>query len=136
MQIFLSQGLGIGLASGMMYVPSYGVVAQHFPSPHMRALTMGLVASGSSLGGLLHPIMLNNLFHGKVGFANGVRASAGLIAGMQCIAVLLMRTKYPDKAVVKTIAVKDAMKKFSTDVPYILLASAYVFFDMQHSLNV
>lgn len=56
---------------------------------------MALVASGSSTGGILHPIMLNNLFHSKVGFNNGVRASAGLIAGCLILAIALMRPKYP-----------------------------------------
>lgn len=57
--------------------------------------------------------MLNALFHGvssggsgaaagavgglnvKADFARGVRASAGLVGGMQLVAVLLMRTRYP-----------------------------------------
>ena len=58
---------------------------------------MGIAASGASLGALLHPIMLNNLFHGPVGFANGVRASAGMIAGALIMAGLLMRTRLPPR---------------------------------------
>ncbi|KLO08380.1 MFS general substrate transporter [Schizopora paradoxa] len=95
-QILLSQGIAFGIGSGMTYVPSVAVLAQHFPSPHKRALVMTLVASGSSLGGVVHPIMLNNLFHGSTGFANGVRASAGMIGGLLFLVALpLMRTKYP-----------------------------------------
>ena len=62
---------------------------------------MGIAVAGSSLGGLLHPIMLNYLFHGssdtRASFARGVRASAGLVAGLQAIAVALLRTKYPKR---------------------------------------
>ncbi|OAX31084.1 hypothetical protein K503DRAFT_806390 [Rhizopogon vinicolor AM-OR11-026] len=42
---------------------------------HTMVLTF--IASGSSLGSIIHPIMLNNLLNGPVGFANGVCASAG-----------------------------------------------------------
>ena len=62
---------------------------------------MCIAVAGSSFGGLLHPIMLNCLFHGSssphASFVLGVRASGGLILGVQIIAILLLRTKYPDK---------------------------------------
>ena len=59
---------------------------------------MGIVASGSSLGGLVHPIMLNNLFHGSqaIGFGRGVRASAGLVIGVEFLAILLIKTRYAE----------------------------------------
>ncbi|ETW81163.1 MFS monocarboxylate transporter [Heterobasidion irregulare TC 32-1] len=94
-QIFLTLGLGLGLGTGATYVPSLTIIAHHFS--RRRALAMGIAASGASLGALLHPIMLNNLFHGPVGFANGVRASAGLMAGALILAGLLMRTRLPPR---------------------------------------
>jgi MCP family monocarboxylic acid transporter-like MFS transporter 10 len=39
--------------------------------------------------------MLNRLFHGPVGFHTGVRASAGLLAGLLIIALLLMKPRLP-----------------------------------------
>ena len=103
---------------------------------------MGLVASGSSLGGILHPIMLNILFHkgdamDGAGFAGGVRASAGLVAGMQVVAGLLMRARY-DRAgpgrvsekskegEQKTPGLWESVRKFSRDMAYIALVSGYV----------
>ncbi|GLB39004.1 putative major facilitator superfamily protein [Lyophyllum shimeji] len=56
---------------------------------------MGISSSGSALGAAIHPIMLNKLFHGRVGFRNGVRASAGLNLGLLAIALLLMRPRLP-----------------------------------------
>ena len=113
----------MGLGSGLTYVPSVAVLAQHFPSPHRRALVMMLIASGSSLGGLLHPIMLNNLFHGKVGFANGVRASAGMLGGLLLIALPLMRPKYSHGSGRATglIKLSAAVKKFSRDTAYVCI---------------
>lgn len=96
-QVFLAQAIGVGAGSGLSYVPSMALLAQYFRTPHRRALVMSIVASGSSLGGTLHPIMLNILFNGRVGFHNGVRASAGLIGGCLALAICAMhprRSKY------------------------------------------
>jgi hypothetical protein len=56
---------------------------------------MGFVVAGVSMGSILHPIMLNNLINGRLGFANGVRVSAGIIGGLLLIAYLLMHTRLP-----------------------------------------
>ncbi|KAG1748625.1 MFS general substrate transporter [Suillus lakei] len=89
--IFLSQGIGSGVAIGLTNIPSIAVVSHHFQ--RRRAFTMGLVVAGASVGSILHPIMLNNLINGRLGFANGVRVSAGMIGGLLLIAYLLMRTR-------------------------------------------
>ncbi|KAJ7844683.1 MFS general substrate transporter [Mycena leptocephala] len=68
-QIFLAQGLGTGLGSGAMYVPSIAVISHYFRK--RRALAMAIVASGSSLG------------------------PASLVSGLFIIACLLMRPRLP-----------------------------------------
>lgn len=90
-QIFLSQGIGSGVAAGLMHIPSVAVVSHHFK--RRRAFAMGLVVAGSSMGSILNPIMLNNLINVRLGFANGVRVSAGMFGGLLLIANLLMRTR-------------------------------------------
>lgn len=45
----------------------------------------------------MHPIMLNQLFHGRTGFNNGVRASAGFTTGLMVIGILLMKPRLPPK---------------------------------------
>ncbi|KAF8447578.1 MFS general substrate transporter [Boletus edulis BED1] len=97
-QIFLAQGIALGIAQGMLYVPTVAVVSHYFHK--RRTLAMSLVASGSSLGAIVHPVMLNNLFNRGVGFANGVRISAAFVSVLLLIACLLVRTrleppKYP-----------------------------------------
>ncbi|TFY68486.1 hypothetical protein EVG20_g3538 [Dentipellis fragilis] len=68
-QLFLSQGIGMGMGAGMLYVPVMAVQAHHW---HVRRpLAMGIVISGSSLGGVFFPIMLDQLFHGAAGYAWG-----------------------------------------------------------------
>ncbi|KAN0076916.1 Major facilitator superfamily domain containing protein [Tylopilus felleus] len=90
-QIFLAQGICLGLAQGIVYVPSMAVVSHYFS--RRRTLAMSLVAAGSSLGAIIHPIMLNNLFNRGVGFANGVRISAAFLSVLLLIACLLIRTR-------------------------------------------
>ncbi|KAH9858585.1 MFS general substrate transporter [Lenzites betulinus] len=91
-QIILSQGIGAGLGGGMTYIPSVAVLSQYFTK--RRALAMTIVASGSSLGSIIHPIMLNNTLNNpRIGFAIAARANAGLISGLMLIACLLMRTR-------------------------------------------
>ncbi|KAF7354301.1 MFS general substrate transporter [Mycena venus] len=78
-QIFLAQGLGMGIGAGLIYVPSVAIISHYFRT--RRALAMTIVASGSSLGAVAHPLMLNYTFR-SLGFANAVRASAVLVSGL------------------------------------------------------
>jgi hypothetical protein len=105
---------------GMTYVPCLGVIAHHFKE--RRSLAMGIVASGSSVGAIVHPIMLNKLFHSSVGFHNGVRASAGLNLTLLVLAVLLMRTRLPPQKTGNAIPIAS----FFRDVPYAITAFGYV----------
>ncbi|KAJ7839655.1 MFS general substrate transporter [Mycena leptocephala] len=91
-QIFLAQGLGLGIGAGTVFVPSVAVVSHYFQK--RRALAMTIVASGSSLGAVVHPIMLNNTIN-RLGFATTVRASAGFVGGLLLIACLLMHPRLP-----------------------------------------
>jgi MFS family permease len=95
LQLFLAQGLGQGLGAGLIYIPALGITAHHFK--RKRSLAMGIVAAGSSLGGVIHPIMLNQLIYGRVGFAWGVRISAFFNLALLVIANFLMSTRLPPK---------------------------------------
>jgi hypothetical protein len=86
-QNFLSQGVGMGIGMGLMFLPSLTVTSHYFRA--RRSLAMGLVVAGmlklsedlivptnawigSSVGGCLYPVLLNNVFQ-KRGFGTGVR---------------------------------------------------------------
>ncbi|KAJ7164233.1 major facilitator superfamily domain-containing protein [Mycena filopes] len=121
--IFLAQGLGAGIGSGMLYIPSVAVVSHYFQK--RRALAMSIVASGSSLGAVLHPIMLNNTFQ-SLGFANAVRASAGLITGLLLIASLLMRPRLPPAATHPRFW--KSLPRFARDTPYLFAVAGISWF--------
>ena len=116
-QILLTQGIGLGVAQGMLYVPSLAVASHYFCQ--RRTLAMSLVAAGSSLGSVVHPIMLNNLFNRSVGFANGVRISAAFVSVLLLIACLLIRTRLePPKNPTRYLSVG---KGIVHDVPYCMM---------------
>lgn len=88
-QVFLSQAIGMGLGMGLVIVPAVSIPAHYFR--RRRLLAMGFIfagqcypgvtrqpsiycfVTGSSLGGVIFPIMLNRLINGRVGFAWGIR---------------------------------------------------------------
>ena len=120
-QIFLSQGIGAGLGAGMLYVPSMAVLSHYFGRRRSLALTMA--AAGSSLGAIVHPVMLNNTLD-RVGFAVAARANAGLISVMLLTACLLMRTRLGPPE--NLIDLWKAARRFSTDLPFMFASVAYV----------
>ncbi|KZV97751.1 MFS general substrate transporter [Exidia glandulosa HHB12029] len=117
-QVFLSQGLGVGLGLGLIFIPSMSVISHYFA--RRRAFAMGLAFAGSSLGGIIQPIMVNKLLNSKLGFANGVRANTGLIAGMLLIGNLLMRPRPAREIHLAPRAPMD-VKKYVRDGPYMML---------------
>ncbi|KAL0959327.1 hypothetical protein HGRIS_014588 [Hohenbuehelia grisea] len=94
-QVFLSQGIGMGIGMGLVIVPAVSIPAHYFRQK--RSLAMGFVFAGSSLGGVLFPIILNRLINGRAGFAWGVRAAAFLTLGLLVIGNILMRPRLPTK---------------------------------------
>ncbi|EJD00237.1 MFS general substrate transporter [Fomitiporia mediterranea MF3/22] len=87
-QVFLSQGIGVGLGISLLYLPTAAVVSQHFRS--RRSLALGIVSSSASLGGVVFSIMLNKLLHGTIGFAWAVRITSFIILGCSIVGNLLI----------------------------------------------
>ncbi|KAF7291432.1 MFS general substrate transporter [Mycena indigotica] len=124
-QIFLAQGVGVAVGAGVVYVPSVSVVSHYFQ--RRRALALTIVASGSSLGAVIHPILLNNLLKTR-GFAVAVRASAGLVSGMVLIACLLMRSRLPPP--LKSAPLWASVKRLSGDRAFVLATIGMTLFTM------
>ncbi|KAF8557263.1 MFS general substrate transporter [Imleria badia] len=123
-QIFLAQGVGLGIAQGLLYVPTLAVVAHYFHQ--RRTLAMSLATSGSSLGSIVHPIMLNYLFNRSVGFANGVRISAAFVSALLLSACLLIRTRLePPKNPANYLSIG---KGIIHDVPYCIMCAGLLCF--------
>ena len=75
-QILLSQGVVVGLGCGFLFVPSIAVIPYYFST--RKALAQGLAACGSSLGGIIYPILFQNL-QTRIGFPWATRVMAFII---------------------------------------------------------
>ncbi|KAF5376598.1 hypothetical protein D9757_009593 [Collybiopsis confluens] len=92
-QNFLAQGVGMGIGMGILFLPTLSVTAHYFK--RRRGLVMGILLTGSSVGAVVYPIMINHLFSSSVGFAWGVRIVSFLDLAFLIIANLTMKTRLP-----------------------------------------
>jgi len=116
-QIFLTQGVGLGLAGGMIFVPSIAVISLYFKTK--RTLAMTFASAGSAVGAVVHPIIINNLLSSGLGFRAATQVSAGLITFALSIACMLMRPKLPPPN--KRPPIINSIRKLFKDWPYIAL---------------
>ncbi|KAF2205865.1 MFS general substrate transporter [Delitschia confertaspora ATCC 74209] len=75
-QVFLAQGICMGLGAGLLYVPSLALVGIWFSKK--RAMAMGIVMSGIAVGGVVYIIIFDRLTS-NVGFPWTIRVM-GFIA--------------------------------------------------------
>lgn len=87
-QFFLTQGFLLGVGISLMILPAFATIPQYFVA--RRGLALGLTVSGSSLGGVIWPIALRNLFQ-AVGFGWGVRIVAFIMLPLLAIACLTIK---------------------------------------------
>ncbi|KAJ6544706.1 MFS general substrate transporter [Mycena sp. CBHHK59/15] len=114
-QNFLAQGVGMGIGMGIVFLPCLSVSAHYFK--RKRGLAMGIILSGSSVGAVVYPIMINRLFNGRTGFAWGVRAVSFLDLGLLLTANCIMRTRLAPRSKdpnAKPIDMKGILK----DMPF------------------
>ncbi|CEJ93682.1 Putative Monocarboxylate permease homologue, mch4 [[Torrubiella] hemipterigena] len=93
-QALLAQAFCVGIGAGLLFTPTVSLIPTWFSS-HM-SLAIGIASAGSSLGGVIYPIVLYQLID-KVGFPWAVR-SLGFIALATFIlpvAVMKMRIRAP-----------------------------------------
>ncbi|KAJ5678432.1 uncharacterized protein N7477_004065 [Penicillium maclennaniae] len=93
-QLILAQGICVGLAAGCLFVPSVAILPQYFR--RKRGLANGLAASGSSIGGVVYPIIFNQL-QKQIGFAWATRVIGFLCFGTIFISFSIMRIRFPPK---------------------------------------
>ena len=89
-QVMLAQGICLGLGSGALFMPSIAIIPLYFTK--RRALAMGIAASGSSLGGIIYPIVFFQL-QPRIGFPWATRVLGFIVLATQGIVLALMRTR-------------------------------------------
>jgi MFS family permease len=95
--VFLAQGICTGLGEGMTYVPALAVISTHFTTK--RPIAIGVASLGSSVGGVIFPIMFRKL-QPSIGFPWAVRAIAfiNLALALLTLAILFRHRPPPTPA--------------------------------------
>ena len=94
-QFLLAQGACIGIANGLLFVPTMSVVSTYF-DPSRRSLAIGIILCGSATGGMIFPIMLNRFF-GTIGFGWAVRSFGFMALVLLLLAERLLKKRLPPK---------------------------------------
>ncbi|KAK4164652.1 major facilitator superfamily domain-containing protein [Cladorrhinum sp. PSN259] len=84
-QVFLAQGVCMGLGNGCLFCPCIATVSTYFSKK--RALALAIAACGSATGGLVFPSMMRELLP-RVGFSTTMQAIGAVQAvslGVGCV---------------------------------------------------
>jgi MFS family permease len=95
-QFMLVQGVLQGIAMGLLQFPAFGAVSQYFDKK--RAAALGVVVSGSSIGGIIIPILVSKLLNGtSLGFAWSVRIMGFLMLPFMVFACVTVTARLPSR---------------------------------------
>ncbi|OGM50534.1 hypothetical protein ABOM_000884 [Aspergillus bombycis] len=89
-QVLLAQSFCVGIGAGLIFVPSIAILSTYFTT--RLPLVIGIAASGSSIGGVIYPILIHELL-GKVGFAWTIRIAGFVALFGLCISCAVLRVR-------------------------------------------
>lgn len=93
-QIFLSQGLCLGIANGLHFCPAMSLVSTYFV--RKRALVVGIAAMGSCTGGVVFPIIIQQLLP-RIGFPWTIRVCGFIMLLTNILTITCYRTRLPPR---------------------------------------
>lgn len=118
-QVMLAQAFLIGIGNGCVFVPSVAILPQYFST--RKALANGLAASGSSIGGIIYPLVFRQL-QVKHGFPWATRALGFISLATLLFSVCVMKPRIKPKG---CRALWDASA--FRELPYVLFCFAMFF---------
>ncbi|KAI0902870.1 monocarboxylate permease-like protein, mch4 [Ustulina deusta] len=89
-QVLLSQGVCIGIGAGLLFTPTVSLVPTYF-STHV-GLAVGMISSGTSIGGVVYPSILSKLIN-QVGFPWAIRIVGFIALGTFMLPLFVMRIR-------------------------------------------
>lgn len=89
-EVLLAQGFCYGIGAGLIFVPALAIIPTYFSTK--LGLAVGIAASGSSLGGVIYPIVFYNLVD-SIGFAWSVRTIGFIVLGTLLLPVFVMKMR-------------------------------------------
>ncbi|KAK4955109.1 hypothetical protein LTR10_007303 [Elasticomyces elasticus] len=91
-QFLLAQGVCSPIGASMIFYPAMSTLTTWFFKK--RGAAFGIIAAGSSLGGVIFPIMVQRMIV-QVGFGWAMRTSAFLILALMIVANLTVKSRIP-----------------------------------------
>jgi len=118
-QLFLAQGVCMGLGNGCLFCPSLSLLSTYFSKK--RGLALGIGAAGSATGGMIYPAMVQQLLP-RVGFAWTMRSLGFIQLACLILCNIGIKPRLPPR---RTGALVD-WKSFK-ELPYVLFAIGMFF---------
>ncbi|PSK35087.1 Riboflavin transporter MCH5 [Elsinoe australis] len=111
-QCLLAQGFCVGLGGGMLFVPAVAILPTYFKNK--LGLAVGVAASGSSMGGVIYPIVFYRLVN-QIGYAWATRVIGFIALATLIVPCTVMKLR------VKPGRVRSLVDLTAfTDWPYVL----------------
>lgn len=121
-QLFLAQSVCSSIGASAIFYGTMNAVSTWFIKK--RATAIGIIASGSSLGGVILPIMLTRLIP-KIGFGWSLRAVAFMFLGMMVITITTTKSRLTHTK--KPFQIMEFVHPLR-EPPFVLLVMASFFF--------
>lgn len=122
-QFFLAQGVCAAIASSAIFNACMNSVVSWFFKK--RAAAFGIMVSGSSLGGTVMPIMIEQLIP-KIGFPWTMRAVAFIYLGLLAITCATVKSRLPPSP--KPLVISEYLAGFKEPVYALTLLANFLFF--------
>jgi MFS family permease len=122
-QFLLAQGVCSALGASAVFFAAMSSTGTWFFKN--RATAFGIIASGSSLGGVIFPIMVSKLIP-QIGYPWTMRAAAFVILGMLVIANLTVKSRLTPRR--KKVDVLEFFRPLKEPAFAILCAASFLFF--------
>ncbi|KAH9906018.1 putative monocarboxylate permease [Xylariomycetidae sp. FL2044] len=120
-QIFLAQAVCLGIGNGCTFCPALAVLSQYFK--RNRAFSIGLAASGAAVGGLVYPVILDQLlFHRSIGFGWTLRVMGLVMLVTYLPCLVWLRPRLPPRKSGPWIDVSAF-----TELPFVLFSLGFFF---------
>lgn len=95
-QFMLAQGVLTGIADGLLMFPAMSALPQYFNK--RRGAAMGLSIAGSSLGGVVFPIMLGKMLNSSsLSFGWSVRICGFVILPILAVSAMAIKARLPPR---------------------------------------
>jgi MFS family permease len=122
-QFFLAQSILMGSSVAFLQFPAFAVMGHYFDK--RRAAALGIVVSGSSIGGVIFPIVLSKLLNSSsLSFGWSIRIVAFIMLPFMVFACFVIKPRIPPRKT--TIFIGEAWKTKQ----YVLLVAGLFFMMM------